>query len=269
MFRCQDNDANSWRLFVDSTKQSLKCVLQHNTNTYALIPIGNSTTLKETHEPIKQVMEIINYTKYNWVICVDFEMVNHLLGRQSGYTKLPYFLCLWDSRARDQRWDRKDWPLRTQMEVGEKNVVSAPLVPRDKIIFPPLHIKLGLMKKFVKALDKGGQCFKYIWKAFPGLSSEKIKQGVLDGPDIRKPVKDGNSVYSMNSLKSNAWNSFAAVVNNFLGNYKSHNYKELVDKILTSYQAIGANMSIKVHFLHSHLDRFPENCGDVSDEQGE
>jgi len=28
-------------------------------------------------------------------------------------------------------------------------------------------------------------------------------------------------------------------------------------------------MSIKVHFLHSHLDRFPENCGDVSDEQGE
>ena len=28
-------------------------------------------------------------------------------------------------------------------------------------------------------------------------------------------------------------------------------------------------MSIKVHFLHSHLDRFPENLGDVSDEQGE
>ena len=27
-------------------------------------------------------------------------------------------------------------------------------------------------------------------------------------------------------------------------------------------------MSIKVHFLHSHLDRFPE-LGDVSDEQGE
>ena len=28
-------------------------------------------------------------------------------------------------------------------------------------------------------------------------------------------------------------------------------------------------MSIKVHFLHAHLDRFPENLGDVSDEQGE
>ena len=28
-------------------------------------------------------------------------------------------------------------------------------------------------------------------------------------------------------------------------------------------------MSIKVYFLLSHLDRFPENLGDVSDEQGE
>ena len=28
-------------------------------------------------------------------------------------------------------------------------------------------------------------------------------------------------------------------------------------------------MSIKVYFLHSHLEKFPENCGDVGDEQGE
>ena len=28
-------------------------------------------------------------------------------------------------------------------------------------------------------------------------------------------------------------------------------------------------MSIKVHFLHNHLDWFPANCGDVSDEQDE
>ena len=28
-------------------------------------------------------------------------------------------------------------------------------------------------------------------------------------------------------------------------------------------------MSLKMHFLHSHLDFFPENLGAVSDEQGE
>jgi hypothetical protein len=27
-------------------------------------------------------------------------------------------------------------------------------------------------------------------------------------------------------------------------------------------------MSLKVHFLHSHLDFFPENVGEVSDKQG-
>lgn len=54
-----------------------------------------------------------------------------------------------------------------------------------------------------------------------------------------------------------------------MGNHNSENYKELVDRMLNNYQEIGANMSIKVHFLYSLLDRFPENCADVSDEQGE
>ena len=38
---------------------------------------------------------------------------------------------------------------------------------------------------------------------------------------------------------------------------------------LTSYEAIECNMSLKIHFLESHLDIFPENLGKVSDEHGE
>ena len=38
---------------------------------------------------------------------------------------------------------------------------------------------------------------------------------------------------------------------------------------LDKLHKLGINMSIKVHFLFSHLDRFPENLGAVSDEQGE
>ena len=91
------------------------------------------------------------------------------------------------------------------------------------------------MKHFVKALDKDGQCFNYICKMFPGLSSEKLKQSVFDGPNIRTLIKDDNFVCSMNALESLAWNSFVAVVKNVLGNHKAHNYKELVDKTLTSY----------------------------------
>ncbi|KAJ4430743.1 hypothetical protein ANN_19334 [Periplaneta americana] len=36
-----------------------------------------------------------------------------------------------------------------------------------------------------------------------------------------------------------------------------------------SYKVLGFRMSLKVHFLHSHLEFFPENLGEVSDEQGE
>ena len=74
------------------------------------------------------------------------------------------------------------------MTVGEKNVINEPMVDREKIIFPPLHIKLGLMKQFVKALDKEGDCFLYICSAFPSLSYEKVKAGVFDGPHIRQLI---------------------------------------------------------------------------------
>ena len=39
--------------------------------------------------------------------------------------------------------------------------------------------------------------------------------------------------------------------------------------MLDGYQRLGAYMSIKVDFLHNHLNRFPANCGDVSNKQGE
>ena len=35
-----------WRLFIDSLKRSLKCVLLHNGNKFGSIPIGHSVTLK-------------------------------------------------------------------------------------------------------------------------------------------------------------------------------------------------------------------------------
>ena len=39
--------------------------------------------------------------------------------------------------------------------------------------------------------------------------------------------------------------------------------------LLTSYKAMGCIMSLNIHFLESHLDFFPENLGEVSDEHGE
>ena len=46
-------------------------------------------------------------------------------------------------------------------------------------------------------------------------------------------------------------------------------YQDVVQDLLTSYKAMGCNMSLKIHFLGSHLDFFPENLGEVSDEHYE
>ena len=50
-------DPNSWRLFIETSKCSLKCVLLHNIKKYASIATGHSTTLKEMYDPTKKVME--------------------------------------------------------------------------------------------------------------------------------------------------------------------------------------------------------------------
>jgi len=39
---------------------------------------------------------------------------------------------------------------------------STPLVLPEKIYMPPLHIKLGLIKNFVKVMDKTGRGFEYV-----------------------------------------------------------------------------------------------------------
>ena len=59
------------------------------------------------------------------------------------------------------------------------------LVDLLKILLPPLHIVLGIMKQFVKALPKDGPCFIYLCDKFKHLSKAKIKEGIFVGPEIR------------------------------------------------------------------------------------
>ena len=104
---------------------------------------------------------------------------------------------------------------------------------------------------------------------FPALSFEKIKAGVFDGPQIRTLTRDKEFVNKMNDKEKAAWRFFVQVIENFLGNRKADNYELLVTRMLSAFHDMGCNMSIKVHFLNSHLHQFPQNLGDVSDEQGE
>ena len=52
---------NDWRLFLDSSRHSLKCVLLHNGKFYAAVPIGESVYLREEHNDIKTVVDLLKY----------------------------------------------------------------------------------------------------------------------------------------------------------------------------------------------------------------
>ena len=153
------------------------------------------------------------------------------------------------------------------MTVKEAKIVNEPLVPTDKIIIPPLHIKLGLMKQFVKILPVDGCCFTYICNFFPGMSDEKLKEGVYNSPQTQKIMWDPGFVESMTIVESATWTSFSQVIKNFLGNTTAGNYLELVEDMLFNFQNLGVKMSIKVHYLFCHLDKFSTNFWDFSEEQ--
>ena len=53
----------------------------------------------------------------------------------------------------------------------------------------------------------------------------------------------------------------------FLGKRRAGNYEGL--ETTFCYQKLGCNKSLKLYFLHFHLDSFQENCGALSDENGE
>ena len=125
------------------------------------------------------------------------------------------------------------------------------------------------MKNFVKAMDREGEGFKYLTERFPRLSGAKIKEGIFTGPDIRKVIRDPEFEKKLNQKELAAWKAFVKVVKGFLGNKKEENYKTLVENLLKGYKAMGCRMSLKVNFLHSHIEFFPKNLGAVSDEQEE
>ena len=77
---------------------------------------------------------------------------------------------------------------------------------------------------------------------------------------------DSDFVNHMNRNELNVLSSFEDVVNNFLISHKESSYRELVKKMVSALGELGTNMSIKVLFLFSHLDRFFDNLGDYSEE---
>lgn len=152
----------------------------------------------------------------------------------------------------------------------KKNVTALPLVDPQNVFLPALHIKLGLVKSFIKELVKQSpETLLFLKEKFPTITEAKLKEGVFVGPDIRKLMLDVIFENKLSNRHLKTWKSVKNVINNFLGNTKSENYVSLVEEMLENFKEMKVNMSLKIHIMHSHLNFFPENLGAVSDEHGE
>ncbi|KAF2349527.1 hypothetical protein FHG87_019718 [Trinorchestia longiramus] len=101
-------------------------------------------------------------------------------------TQSIYAFCAYG--ITDQHYVRHEWPSRQGLKSESHKVVPHPLVEPSKILHPPLHIKLGLMKNFVKALDRKCGGFAFLHQTFQQKGMEKIKPSIFDGPQIRDLV---------------------------------------------------------------------------------
>ena len=218
---------------------------------------------------MERLLSALNYQGHKWLICEDFKVVGVILGLQGGYTKYPCFLCLWDSRTGDQKYVRQEWPSMQGLKPGSHKILSHPLVEPSKILLLPLHIKLGLKKNLVKTLYREARGFTFLYQKFQRKSMDKIKAGIFDGPQIRELIKDTNFNGALNPAELSAWFSIKSVIAGFLGNHRSSQYQKVVDELMENFRQIGARMSVKMHFLQSHMDYFQESWGVFSKEQGE
>lgn len=291
-------DKEDWRLFIDSSKSGLKAVLLHNDNSYMPVAIAYSRTMKETYETMQVIFEKIRYNEHQWDVSGDFKVIALIMGLQLGRTKNACFICTWISTAKILHY-QATWEHRTLYEIGAMNVVHTNLVQKEKILLPPLHIKLGLVTQFLKCLNTTQEAFQYLSILFPKLSAAKLKAGnskfllmyfetklllllllllfflllcftgIVNGPDIRKLTASDRFQTLLEPLQREAWVNIKLVITNFLGNYRAPNYADIVKNMLNSFERLNIRMSPKVHFMHQHLDFFKDNLGKISDEHGE
>lgn len=282
---------DDWRLFIDANIESLKALLLDNENKLPAIPIAYCTDTKETYEKMDLILKKVDYRRHEWKICCDLKVVDMLCGLQGGYTKHMCFLCEWDSRHKGNQYHKHDWPLRRQHIIGKKNVQKKALVEKDKILMPPLHVKLGVVQSFVKTVGKRDEVMDVLMKLYPGLTKnvqqknkqqedktkekkkkeprDKLKQGVLNGPDIRKLVKSVKFDAVLNGEEKNAWNAIKRLIQGFFGKHRSTTFRDDINEMLRAFDLIGVNMSLKIHYLHYHLNYFAAQLSTESEEHGE
>lgn len=91
------------------------------------------------------------------------------------------------------------------------------------VLMRPLHIRLDLMKQFVKAPIQALKALQYLKNVFPKLSETQIKAGILIWPQFKKVMTTDGFPQLLNTGEKQAWTSLKTVIHAFLENHRSDN----------------------------------------------
>lgn len=91
----------------------------------------------------------------------------------------------------------------------------------------------------MKGFERNNFGFVYLGQKMPEVSSEKLKDGILNGFQITQLINNHHFVDSVNETERKAWDSFVFVIKNFLDKHKSVNYIDLVNSIFENFRVIS------------------------------
>jgi hypothetical protein len=117
----------------------------------------------------------------------ELKVIALLVGLQKLFKKYCCFVCEWDSRTRSLHYSRKDWPARKFLVPGINNVQIEPLMEYSKILLPSTHLKLGLMKNFVKA--KNQEEFPFTYEKVAQTKRGKIERSYFNWCTNTRPYR--------------------------------------------------------------------------------
>jgi len=70
---------DQWRLFIVSSKVSVKVVPLYNGNRFTTVPLVHAANMRESYKSMKLLLGKIKYDEFKWKLCGDLKVMALLL----------------------------------------------------------------------------------------------------------------------------------------------------------------------------------------------
>lgn len=93
--------------------------------------------------------------------------------------------------------------------------------------------------------------------------------GVFNGKDIARLMKSVAFTEVLTYEERRGWIFVKEVITRLLGKKRSGAYGPFLEGMMRSFEQLNVHMSLKIHYLHCHIEYFLQQMSTESDEHGE